>query len=76
VLGNQDSSGVQAEVEQYLSGAGLSPDKAHITVSGLNADTGQPVLVMVDYSVNSLFLKMVHQGGPISLDATSTMLHE
>lgn len=76
VLGDQDSSVVRAEVERYLSGAGLDPDKAYITISGLNASTGQPVLVTVDYSVNSLVLKMVHQGDSINMDATSTMLHE
>jgi Flp pilus assembly protein TadG len=76
VLGDQDSSDVQAEVERYLSGAGLIADKAHITVSGLNASTGQPVVVTVDYSVNSLFLKMIHEDAPIDMNATSTMVHE
>lgn len=76
VLDNQDSDQVQAEVKRYLSGAGLDASKARITINGLNASAGQPVLVSVDYSVDSLFLRMLQRNALITMNATSTMLHE
>lgn len=76
ILGNMDSAQVRTEVERYLQQSGLAVDQATITVTGANASSGQPVVVEVEYPVDSIILKLIHTNTRITLNSASRMLHE
>lgn len=76
ILGNMDSAQVRTEVERYLQQGGLDIDRATITVTGANASSGQPVVVEVEYPVDSIILKLIHANTRITLNSASRMLHE
>jgi Flp pilus assembly protein TadG len=77
IYADANTESVTNSVKSYLEGAGLKPSNANITVTGVHASIGQPVIVSVNYPVTSLAMKFIHSDNNTwTLSATSSMPHE
>lgn len=84
VIQGKTAAEVQAAVGARLTDAGLDPGLATVTITGVDAATGTPTVVQVDYPFQFLFLGPVVDllgggstiPGSITLATTATMRHE
>jgi Flp pilus assembly protein TadG len=75
-FGGKTSSEVTQKVKQSLTDAGLDSSKAKITVQGVNASTGQLMVVEVDYPVAPMMFRMAGSPSMVMLNSSSSMPHE
>jgi Flp pilus assembly protein TadG len=77
-VGDQSTSSTSMyeKVRSSLTSKGLDPSQATVTISGINAASGQPTEVAISYPVTLVILDLIHTNSAINISATSRMRHE